>query len=121
MKSRSTLGVLARLLAVLLALSLVAAACGDDGDDGGTDTEGDSDDATGADDDGPGEAIDETGNEIVGEGDVQTEDEEAVRGGTLRIGVEAETDSNRARARFFLPIADADTDAVADRRCGDRV
>ena len=98
-----------RLLAVLLAFSLVAAACGGDDDDaaddgnteatddgGSTDDGAAADDGAASDDDGSsddGAAADDDGDD----GAIVTELEEegtgeAVQGGTLRVGLEADVD-----------------------------
>ena len=125
MKSRTRPGLIAQLIALLLALSLVAVACGgdddggttgDDGDDVAIGDDGDGDDGGGDDgDDGdtpsttaaPVEDVTE-GNVCVGEAcDEPTGGDEGgpepVRGGTLRIAVEAETDGlNPAVNRFAV-------------------
>ena len=95
MSSRSTVSLILRILALLAAFSLAAAACGDDGGpEDGTQTDESPDEASGEDPDGSGEGLDSAGEEntLSGEGEVvEEEGGEAVRGGTLRIAVEAET------------------------------
>ena len=127
MKSRTRPTMIAQLIALLLALSLVAVACGGD-DDGGTDG-GDGEVAVGGDDDGgtdggdgddgddgdtpsttaaPVEDVTE-GNVCVGDAcDEPTGDDEGpqpVSGGTLRIAVEAETDGLNPAANNFAVAA----------------
>lgn len=98
MTTRSTRAALAKLLAVLMAFTLVAGACGDDGgDDAETEepTEGAEDDiiageASGEGDLGGGEEEDETEEEV-----------DPTTGGTLRIGIEAESDGLNPTANNF--------------------
>ena len=112
MKTRSTVGVMAKLFAVLIAFTLVAAACGgDDGESGGeaeVEGEGGEGEGEGGVGEGEGESAAETGegNTQTGEGEVQEEEgAEAVRGGTLRIAVEAETDGLNPTANNFAVSA----------------
>ena len=115
MRSCTRPGMIAQLIALLLALSLVAVACGGD-DDGGT-TGDDVEVAVGDDGDDGDDATPTTaapvedvteGNVCIGDAcDEPTgEDEEGpqpVPGGTLRIAVEAETDGlNPAANRFAV-------------------
>ena len=115
MTTRSTRATLAKLLALLLAFTLIAAACGDDGDSGDgadPDTEIDADnvgdqntqtgdaefggdDDGGEDDGGEDDTSDDGGEEPV----------EKTTGGTLRIGVEAETDGLNPTANNFAVSA----------------
>ena len=117
MRSRTRPGMIAQLIALLLALSLVAVACGGD-DDGGT-TGDDGEVAVGDDGDDGDDATPTTaapvedvteGNVCIGDAcDEQTgEDEEGpqpVTGGTLRIAVEAETDGLNPAANNFAVSA----------------
>ena len=108
MKSRTRPRMLAKLLALLLAMCLVAVACGgddDDGDGGSGDDDGSTPTTTAA----PVEDVTE-GNvcigdacdDVTGEGD---EVPEPVPGGTLRIAVEAETDGLNPTANNFAVAA----------------
>ena len=108
MLGRSSASLILKLVTLLAALSLVAAACGDDG---GSDGEAQTDEAP---DDAPDDAPDETpdagedvddDNVLSGEGGVQDDQAEAVRGGTLRIAVEAETDGLNPSANNFAVSA----------------
>lgn len=87
-----------RLLALLLALALVAAACGgDDGDDGvdagGEDTADDGDAAADDGDDGGDDDAPAAGDEAEGDVDTEVEvvDESRPTGGDIAVGLEAET------------------------------
>lgn len=96
---------LLRLLALLLTFALVAAACGGDdddaADDGATEATDDGGEASGDDgaessDDGAEEAGDDGAEEAGDDGAIVTEEEttteEAVQGGVLRWGLEADVD-----------------------------
>ena len=101
MFSRSSRSRLAKLLALLLAFSLFAAACGDDGDTVSDDDDTDTDDTTPDDGTAPPTSLD-----TVGEGeDDATEDGEGVRGGTLRVAVEAPSDGLNPTANNFATSA----------------
>ncbi|MDW3217326.1 MAG: ABC transporter substrate-binding protein [Acidimicrobiales bacterium] len=112
MTTRSNIGLLAKVLAALLAFSLIAAACGDDsgGDDGATSTDGTSGDDGGDDgsddgsDDGTTDGTDGTDtpecdeNQVCEDGgddggDDGSADPDPVYGGTVTIALEAETNS----------------------------
>ena len=111
MKNRSTRTALAKLLAVLLAFTLFAAACGDDGGDSGdADTTDDSSGDDSAGDDGGDDAAGEVdGAEDGGVGEEDTVVEEGlaagIQGGTLRVAVEAETDGLNPAANNFAVSA----------------
>lgn len=119
MKSRTRPAMFAQLIALLLALALVAAACGGDddgdatgddsevavGDDGDTGDDGDAPSTTAA----PVEDVTE-GNVCIGDAcDEPTGEDEAapepVAGGTLRVAVEAETDGLNPAANNFAVSA----------------
>ncbi len=106
MTTRSTRATMAKLLAVLLAFTLFAAACGDDGGEVAEtdDVPTDADDVAGQND--------ETGDADFGtDDDPDTETTEPspedvpVRGGTLRVGVEAETDGLNPTSNNFAVSA----------------
>lgn len=110
MTTRSTRAALAKLLAVLMAFTLVAGACGDD-DDGGAEAETDE----------PGEDSEsepvagETGGEASGEGSFEGDEEvERTRGGVLRVGIEAETDGLNPTANNFAVSAYLIGDTIFD-------
>ncbi len=108
MKSRSASATLAKLLAALLAFSLIAAACGGSDGDGATNT---ADDTT-ADDTASDTAADDTaadepaGDAVVGtveDAPVDEPEEVITPGGVLKVAVEAETDGlNPAVNRFAV-------------------
>jgi peptide/nickel transport system substrate-binding protein len=107
MTTRSTRAALAKLLAVLVAFTLIAAACGDDGggEDAVTDdsTDDSTDDAT---DDGDGDDPDtETTEPDISGTTLPPETNDPVRGGTLRVAVEAETDGLNPTANNFAVSA----------------
>ncbi len=103
MRIRHARTTLLRLLALLLAFALVAAACGgDDSDDVATDSDSDSaegDDGDSGDDgdDGEGQSVTPT----VTVAEPEPEDTGPVSGGTLRVGVEAEADGLNPTANNF--------------------
>ncbi|MEQ8840000.1 MAG: ABC transporter substrate-binding protein [Acidimicrobiales bacterium] len=105
MFTRSSRSRLARLFALLLAFSLFAAACGDDGGTDATDTDADADDDgdTTGDDDGeaPGTSAPEEGE---GE-DEQREENPGVVGGTLTVSVEAPSDGLNPTSNNFATSA----------------
>lgn len=112
MKKRSTRTALAKLLAVLLTFTLFAAACGDDGDDGGSaDTTDDGDAGTSDDPANSDDATGGTGDAATGQGeDDATEDDEAddfepVRDGKLTIAVEAPSDGLNPTSNNFAQSA----------------
>jgi len=86
---------LAKLLAALLAFTMIAAACGgeDDGD-AGTDAGGSDSAATAADDaaDGDGDSVAPTITEPEAEEEAEEAEPAPVFGGTLRVAMEAESD-----------------------------
>ncbi len=75
---------IARLLAIVLALSLIAAACGSDGGDEGADV------TTGGDEGDQQIDADRAANDAAGD-DTRTSDTGPVRGGTLVYGIEADS------------------------------
>ncbi|GJM38261.1 MAG: hypothetical protein DHS20C19_16280 [Acidimicrobiales bacterium] len=103
MTTRSNIGLLAKILAALLAFSLIAAACGDDGDSGGgTETPDPGDDTGGDDTGGDDTGGDDTGGTDGTDGDDEVDpnqqdntgdDPDPVYGGTVTIALEAETNS----------------------------
>ncbi|MEZ5165339.1 MAG: ABC transporter substrate-binding protein [Acidimicrobiales bacterium] len=102
MSSRSTRAALVKLLAVLMGFALFAASCGDDG--GGANTDNSEPDGTTA----PGETQPPgTANPDVAQGEELAVDDpaNAVRGGTLKIAVEAETDGLNPTANNFATPA----------------
>ncbi len=78
-----------RLLALLTVLALVTAACGSSGGDEGTATD---DSEAGTDTGETGGTADESSTDSATEITIPPEEEEAVAGGTLRYGVDAEVD-----------------------------
>ena len=113
MTTHSTTGLPARVLAVLMALSLIAVACGDDGGSGGTQTDPVGDDPVGDEDPGDDPVGDEDpGDDPVGDEDpgddpvVFTPDAnqevdnsdmpEPQYGGEIVVAIEAETNSGWA-------------------------
>jgi len=104
MSPRSKSGTAAKILALLMAFALFAVACGDDSGDGGsTDTDDtiNDDDASQADDT-------ETDGGVGEDEDKATEDiieNEPVRDGVLRIGVEAQSDGLNPTANNFAQAA----------------
>ncbi len=114
---------LRRLLAVLLAFSLVATACGGgDGDDGAsTSSDTSAADSDGGDDAGGDEevAADDTGADTNADGsDLQTDEDEAasgpVSGGTLRYGFESDPATLNPAAAPFAAGAELIGGAVFD-------
>ena len=112
MRSRTRPGMIAQLIALLLALSLVAVACG--GDDDGDTTGYDGEVAVGDDGDDGGDATPTTaapvediteGNVCIGDACDDDEAPQPVTGGTLRIAVEAETDGLNPAANNFAVSA----------------
>ncbi|MEO0494780.1 MAG: ABC transporter substrate-binding protein, partial [Actinomycetota bacterium] len=110
MTSRSARATLARVLAALLAFTLIAAACGgdDDGDGDATTVDDSTEDTTDDTDDGSaeaagdGEAVAPTIAEPVED---DTTDEGPVRGGVLRVATEAESDGLNPVANNFAVSA----------------
>ncbi len=103
MITRSARSRLAKLLALLLAFSLFAAACGDDDDS----TSSDDDQTTDTTPDDDGDAPATSAPEVGENEDEATEDEDAegVRGGTLTIAVEAPSDGLDPTANNFAQSA----------------
>lgn len=106
MSTRSNIGLLAKFLAAFLALSLIAASCGDDSGDGddadtdntddGGDTGGDDPDGDDPDGDDPdGDNDDPDGNDTLdpNQEDNTGDDPDPVYGGTVTVALEAETNS----------------------------
>ena len=101
---------LAKLLALLLAFVMIAAACGgsDDSDDNAADTLSDSDSAdTGSDDSsdddaGDGDSVVPT---ITSPAEEEVAEEEIQRGGTLRVAMEADGDGLNPVANNFANAA----------------
>ncbi len=102
-----------RLVAVVLAFGLIAAACGGGGDDGGTETTGTDDGTTstaapsgGDEGDALNQAQAESEAAQSSEEEVLVEENaEPVTGGTLRIGLEAETDGLNPTVNRFAVSA----------------
>src|SRR5918994_2224881 len=100
MRKRSSRRATTYGVAVLVSLSLVAAACGGSDDDGADDTTGTDTEETTAEETGDTTAPDTEGTEPTGtevvEGELEEEvvevDETPVPGGTLRYGLEADVD-----------------------------
>jgi peptide/nickel transport system substrate-binding protein len=114
MITRSTRTTLAKLLAVLFAFTLIAAACGsDDGDSTNAETTDNAVDATGGEGNGgddneatpPAEQVDDAAVGVGEEEATATVSDEPVRGGTLRIAVEAEGDGLNPTANNFAASA----------------
>ncbi|MEM7285860.1 MAG: ABC transporter substrate-binding protein [Actinomycetota bacterium] len=116
-----------RLLAVLLAFSLIAAACGGDdddaADDGTTEATDDSDssssdDGASNDDDGAAASDDDGAAASDDDGAIQTEEEEsteeAVEGGTLRFGLQADSDGINPVTSSFSVVGLSMANAVFD-------
>jgi peptide/nickel transport system substrate-binding protein len=113
---------LLRMLAVLFAFALVAAACGGDDDETGSDNDTEVTDGgaeEGAEGDGDGDAGDgaEEGDEGVEEVIVDDPEETPVAGGTLRYGLEADVDGINPTASALsapgLMMANAVFDTLA--------
>lgn len=102
MRIRPARSKLLRLLAVLLAFVLIAAACGGD-DDEDADVATDSGDSADGDTDGAGEGQSVTPTVTVPES--EPADAGPVSGGTLRVAVEAETDGLNPVANNFAVSA----------------
>lgn len=101
MISRSTRAALAKLLAVLIAFTLIAAACGDDGGTTGEQETPDPEEEAQDPDVPPETSAPEVG---VGEEEA-TSDDEPVRDGTLTIAVEAPSDGLNGTANNFAQSA----------------
>ena len=125
MTTRSISAALVKMLAVLLTFAFIAAACSDDDDDSGSaDVGDDADDVADADDaddeDDAEEAVtgaqvDEEDSDTAAESTGTDEDlGEPVRGGTLRIGVEAETDGLNPTVNRFAVAASQMAHAVLE-------
>ncbi|MBQ89003.1 MAG: hypothetical protein CL433_09225, partial [Acidimicrobiaceae bacterium] len=99
---------LARLLALLLAFVVFAAACGgdDNSDDGSADTTSDSDSGdTGSDDSSDDDAGDAVAPTITAPEEEEVAEEEIQRGGVLRVAMEADGDGINPVANNFANSA----------------